>query len=100
MTEPTMQDTRTAVILQMVQALESTDSIKDINKHFNEIIKKCEGNGKDSLLETIKMCGKEYDPEALIIGATIGTTVYMLANNMNAEKTAELTTEQLSQLYG
>ena len=45
MTTPTMEDTRTAVLIQLIEV---------------------------------------YDKESLIIGATLGTTIFMLANNINA----------------
>jgi len=84
MTTPTMEDTRTAVLIQLIEVLESKDIVTAINERFSGITEKCMNEGKDSLIKTIQECGKEYDKESLIIGATLGTTIFMLANNINA----------------
>ena len=96
MTTPTMEDTRIATLLQLINVLESKDDVTAINEHFAAITAKHTGEGKDALLKTIQECGEEYDKEALIIGATIGTTIFMLASNMNVEKTEK----DIGYLYG
>jgi len=98
MTTPTMADTRTATLVQLIEVLEAKDIVTEINEHFSTITMKHidKGEGKDAFLKTIQDCGKEYDKESLIIGATIATTMMMLANNLNVEKTEK----DIGYLYG
>jgi len=91
----TKQDTRAAVLLQLIKVLEAEKDVHSINKRFNNTIGR---NG--SLDSAIKECGKEYDVESLIVGAIIGTTAYMLADQGNVQKASNTTSDDPSYMFG
>ena len=97
---PTKDDTRNATLMQLIGVFKAEKDIKGINDRFNDIVRECENNGKDSLLVTLELSAEKYDVESMIIGATLGTTIYMMARKIDENKVAEVTSKELGNLYG
>ena len=98
---PTKDDTRNATIAQLIAVFKAEKDLKGINDRFNDIVRECENNGKDSLLATLELSAEKYDVESMIIGATLGTTILMMADRMNEAKIARnIIDEELYNLYG
>ena len=100
MTTKTIEETRNNTIAQLVAVFKAEKDLKGINDRFKDIVEKCENNGKDSLLTTLKLSAEKYDVESMIIGATLGTTIYMMARKIDENKVAEVTSKELGNLYG